>query len=182
MALLDRDPPPDYLADWSYHFAQEQTAEQVDVQSVFIFRIGAEWLALPTPIFAEVAELRSIHSLPNRRSGVVLGLANVRGELLVCVSLGNVLGLENAAESNREQQRSAQQRLLVIGGDGQRLGFPVDEVHGIHRVHAHELKEVPGTVARATATYSKAILAWQQKSVGLLDDQLLLHTLSRSLG
>ncbi|MEO6276304.1 chemotaxis protein CheW [Roseateles sp.] len=136
---------------------------------------------MPTPTFAEVAELRSIHSLPNRRSGVVLGLTNVRGELLVCVSLGTVLGLDTP-ESNRDRQRIAQRRLLVIGGDGERMAFPVDEVHGIHRIDLHDLKEVPGTVARATAPYSKAIFAWQQNTVGLLNERLLLHTLSRSLG
>src|SRR2546422_1979826 len=37
---------------------------------------------------AEVAERRVIHSLPHRRTGIVLGVVNVRGELLVCVSLG----------------------------------------------------------------------------------------------
>src|SRR5690606_543536 len=148
---------------------------------LFIFRVGAEWLALPTPIFEEVAELRSIHSLPHRSGGAVLGVANVRGELLVCVSLGKVLGLENAAASTRARQSPAPPRLLVIGNDGRRLAFPVEEVHGIHRVQAGELRDVPATVARAAATHSRSVFAWRQHTVGLLDAQGLLHTLNRSL-
>jgi chemotaxis-related protein WspD len=180
-ALLEREVATDYLSDRTRHFAQE-APEQVDLRSVFIFRVGAEWLALPTQIFEEVAELRSIHSLPHRRGGAVLGVANVRGELLVCVSLGRVLGLETGGASTRARQRPASPRLLVIGNGGRRLAFPVEEVHGIHSVHAGELRDVPATVARAAATHSTAVFAWRQHTVGLLDVQGLLHTLHRSLG
>jgi chemotaxis-related protein WspD len=111
----------------------------------------------------------------------VLGVANVRGELLVCVSLGQVLGLERPAEANREIRRGTHPRLLVIRRDDVRSACPVDEVHGVHRVRSRELRSVPATVARATATYSKAILSWKGVSVGLLDDQLLCYTLQRSV-
>jgi len=43
------------------------------------------------------------------------------------------------------------------------------------------LKEVPATIARATATYSKALLSWHEHSVGLLDPELVFHSLKRSL-
>jgi chemotaxis-related protein WspD len=181
LALLDRAPPPAYLADCTRHTAQAPELGLADAESAVIFRIGAEWLALPTPVFQEVAALPAIHSLPNRRGGIVQGIANVRGELLVCVSLGSVLGLAHAAETVHAWQHLALQRLVVIGLDGQRLGFAVDEMHGMHHFDPGTLKAVPATVARATATYSRAILAWQGHAVGLLDEQLLFYTLQRSL-
>ena len=180
--LLDADLPAGHLAEWTGHFSSEQQVEEAGTQSVVIFRLGAEWLALPTAVFKEVATLRAVHSLPHRRSGIVLGLANVRGTLLVCVSLGDVLSLEKATETRKEKARVLHRRLLVISRDGNRLVFPVDEVHGIHRCQPRELKEVPATVAKATATYTKSVLAWRDKAVGCLDDQLLLYTLNRSLG
>ncbi|MBW8832867.1 MAG: hypothetical protein JF606_26435 [Burkholderiales bacterium] len=67
MALLHREAPPDYLADCTRHMAQAPEVGQADGGSVVIFRIGAEWLALPTPVFLGVAALPAIHSLPNRR-------------------------------------------------------------------------------------------------------------------
>jgi len=113
---------------------------------------------------------------------VVLGVTNVRGELLVCVSLSHMLSLEKTTESTQGQQQPIHRRLLVLHGESSRTVFPVDEVHGIHRFHPRELQKVPATVAKATATYTTAILSWHNKSVGLLDDQLLLYTLHRSLG
>ena len=59
--------------------------------------------------------------------------------------------------------------------------FRVDEVHGVHPFHPRELRELPATVARASATYSTALLPWQGHSVGMLDDGLLFYTLKRSL-
>ncbi|MGJ3703222.1 chemotaxis protein CheW [Variovorax sp. AFSI2.2] len=181
LALLDREAPPDYLAECTRHMAQAPKAGQADVGSAIVFRIGTEWLALPTQVLLEVAALPPIHSLPGRRGGIVQGVANVRGELLVCVLLGSMLGLARVAEAGHGRQREVLRRLVVIGLDGQRLGFAVDEMHGIARFDPGTLKEVPATVARATAPYSKAILAWHGHSVGLLDEQLLFYTLHRSL-
>ena len=179
--LLDAELPAGHLDEWTGHFSGKRTVEEAGTQPVVIFRIGVEWLALPTAVFNEVATLRAMHSLPHRRSGIVLGLTNVRGTLLVCVSLVDLLGLEKAAEIKKEKGRALHRRLLVISREGQRLVFPVDEVHGIHRCQPRELKEVPATVAKAKATYTKSVLAWQDKAVGCLDDQLLFYTLNRSL-
>jgi len=74
------------------------------------------------------------------------------------------------------------QRLLVIRREDVRVVCPVDEVHGIHRVHLRELKDVPATVANATVSYSTALVSWRERSVGILDDQLVFYSLKRSLG
>lgn len=151
-------------------------------ESIFLFRVGTEWLGLPMHALDEVADLRRIHSLPHRRNSVVLGLANVRGELLVCVSLGEQLGIESGADSTAiNRMWLAHKRLLVLRRQGQRLACPVDEVHGNERFLATDHEPVPSTVARASASYSRALLRWESNAVGLLDDELLFNALNRSL-
>jgi chemotaxis-related protein WspD len=179
--LLDADAPANYFADRTAHFAEPAHAVEGGTRSVVIFRVASEWLALPTSVVTEVANLLPIHSLPHRPNGVVLGLASVRGELLVCVSLGQVVGVQAPATASPGSGGTAYRRLLVLRREGVRVVCPVDEVHGIHRFHPRELKEIPTTVARATITYSSALLPWQGHSVGTLDDQLLFYTLTRSL-
>jgi chemotaxis-related protein WspD len=180
--LLDADVPDGYFADRTAHVAEAAHVEEVDdTRSVVIFRVASEWLALPTSVVIEVANLLPIHSLPHRQNGVVLGLASVRGELLVCVSLSHVVAGEPLAAAKHGSGATAYRRLLVIRREAVRLVCPVDEVHGIHRFHPRELKGVPTTVAKATVTYSTALLPWQGHSVGTLDDQLLFYTLKRSL-
>lgn len=179
--LLDGDLSVDSVAEWTHHIAEAKQLEVRETCSVAIFRIGMEWLALPTQVFVEVADQCAIHSVPHRRSAAVLGLSNVRGELLVCVSLGVVLGLDVPVEVTPKSPHKAHQRLLVIQYEGNRLVFPVDEMHGIHRFSPRELQDVPATAARATVTYTKAMLPWNDKAVGCLDEQLLFYSLNRSL-
>ena len=178
--VLDRKIDQDYLTQWARHFRAERAATTEQNDSVVIFRIGAEWLALPAAVFHEVCDLRAIHSLPHRRNGTILGIANVRGALLVCVSLHALLGIDKAP-SPAGQKRLVHERLLVASREGERLVFPVDEVHGIHRFHPNQLAEAPATVSKSTATYTRGMLAWQDKSVGVLDDQLLFYSLNKSL-
>ena len=125
--------------------------------SVLIFRIGTEWLALQTTALTEIASLRPIHSLPHRRNGVVLGLTNIRGELVVCVSLRDDPQRRRSADADAGKSRSAAGRLLVMQRDGARAVCPVDEVHGIERFFARDLGTVPATVAGAAAKYTRAI-------------------------
>jgi len=181
--LLDADVPAQYFDDRTAHLAKPARAEERETKSVVIFRVASEWLALPTSVVVEVANLLPIHSLPHRTNGVVLGVASVRGELLVCVSLSQVVGAEPLDDAwGHERSDTTFRRLLVIRQDTVRVVCPVDEVHGIHRFHPRELKDVPTTVAKATVTYSTALLPWQGHSVGTLDDQLLFYALKRSLG
>jgi chemotaxis-related protein WspD len=179
--LLDRDTPKDYGSEWSSPTVRAKEGADETGQSFAIFRVGLEWLALPGGIFVAVAELKTTHSIPHRRNRAVRGLANFRGELLVCVSLETVLKID-LVEKQKTASRAARPRLLVIAHHGRRLGFAVDEVDGIHRFYLRDIMETPATVTRTGSAYSKGILKHKGHSVGLLDSDLLLQTLERSLG
>jgi chemotaxis-related protein WspD len=177
--LLDRPLLPEYRHEWTEHFARPKQLAAPAKASALVFRVGAEWLAVRTEAFLEVAEHRPVHSLPHRQRGVVLGLVNIRGELLICVSLGYLLGLEQIPSGQRV--RRTFDRLLVTGWDGNRLVFPADEVRGIHRFQTSELKEPPATLARSNLSYTQALLSCAGRSVGLLDTDRLFSALNRSL-
>jgi len=181
VGMLDVAPPPDYLSHWTQQVARGRELAEIDTLSVVVFRVGAEWFAVSTQVLKEIVSVRAIHSIPHRRNGVILGLANVRGELLVCFSLQHVLALEQVTEAKREKQHVAAGRFLVMERDGQRAVCPVDEVHGIAHFHPGEITPTPSTIAKADVAYTKSVLSWQMQSVALLDDQLLLRTVNRSL-
>ncbi len=177
--LLSRPLPDDYRRQWTEHFTQQKKLAPQTNTSALLFRISGELLALPTQAFQEVAEKRRIHSLPHRREGIVLGLANIRGELLVCASLGHLLGLEKL--SSLDALRFSYARLLVANWDGTRVVFPVDEVYGTQRFNSRDLKPPPATVAKSNSTYTQGIFLWGEKTVGFLDADLLFSGLNRGL-
>jgi chemotaxis-related protein WspD len=175
--MLNGTLPPHYLEEWTTFVAQEKEIKEPNIHSTVIFCLGSEWFALSTKVFKEVAESKAIHSLPHRRQGIILGIVNVRGELLVCISLARALGLEET----QEKKRTAQQRLLVISDEGRRLVFAVDEVGGIHHFSPKEVKPIPATLAGVAAVHTTGVLSWRNKSVGCLDEQLLFYTLNKGL-
>jgi chemotaxis-related protein WspD len=178
--LLDRDLPANHLDDWTRQVAQTKPAMQDETQSVVVFRLGPEWLALPTAVFKEIVSIRPIHSLPHRSNEIVLGLTNIRGELLVCISLHQILRLNKTVES-KDNPRAATPRMLFMQHGGRRAVCPVDEVFGIQLFSPRELMAPPATLAKAPTTYTKAVLAWHKETVGLLDEHLLFHSVNQGL-
>jgi chemotaxis-related protein WspD len=168
-ALLDGELSDAAVREHTAHFAEPKAIADAGVEAVVIFRVAAEWLALPMSIVSEVAEMRPIRTVPHRRSGVVLGVANVRGELLVCVSLARLIGLDRAEPATAQPSGIARQRLLVVRTQNVRVVVPVDEVAGIQHVSQGEMTEVPALVARAASAFSRAVVSWSGRSVGLLD-------------
>lgn len=175
--LLDR--PSLTLAavnDTAWHGMSEDGSGNADAAtaSMLVFRVGSEWLGLPTRTIVEVIEPRAIHCLPHQANPAVLGLTNIRGTLKICVSLSLMMALA-------EGRAKSVARALVVEHEQQVLVFPVDEVAGVHAYAASHLQPPPATVQQAGSTYTQAVLSWRNEQVGLLDCGLLFYAVNRSL-
>ena len=152
-----------------------------DTLSVIIFRLGNERLALPVNILQEVTPPYIIHAVPHRTNSVFLGLVNIRGETLLCISLRNLLGLEPVAESADFSHTINPQRMIVAGKNENKWVFPVDEVHGTYRFHLNEFKDAPVVISKASEAYTKGVVTWQGKKINFLDSELFFYTLSHKV-
>jgi chemotaxis-related protein WspD len=175
--LLDRDLPEGYLRASTQLVAAAEAQTKTNTESSFVFRIGSEWMALPTQRVQKVVSGRPPHSIPQRR-GVLLGLISVQGELVVCVSLSNLLGIE-ADEKKTVSTNSL--CYLVAAGENGAVAFPVDGTHGVVRYSKDDLAPVPSTMSGATALYTASILSWDGRSVGCLDEEMLFFAINRNL-
>ncbi len=178
--ILDRLPPQADTHEHSVADTAAAQAAQARLSSLLVFRLQGEWLGLPTKALDEVASTRAILTLPHRRDPAVLGVTNVRGTLTVCVSLARLLGLDTvAADAGRERPAAA--RMLIFGGAGRAVVLPVDEVEGIHSVDLDALESLPATLDGASLKYSRGMARCGARSVGVLDENLLMQALERSL-
>ena len=144
-------------------------------RSLLLFRLGEEWLALATRCLVEVAPMQPVHSLPHQRSRVLQGVANVRGALVPCLSLAEVLGLE--AGSPVAVSARVMPRMLILAASDGAVVLPVDEVDGIHALDLQQLASESATDARFTET----VLQWRGRSVRVLDEEQVLSAVNRSL-
>ena len=180
MRLLDARPPSGYRREWTEHLAGRQVTGPAGTP-LLVFRIGDEWLALGIGVMEEVGEARPIHTLPHRREGVLLGVANVRGELLACVSVGRLLGIDKGVGSGAQLPGKSAGRLLVVTHVGERYAFPVTEVRGVQHLvlPAEPVASAPDDQIMGAAGRSR--VEWRGRSVCCLDEEKLFAALNRSL-
>ena len=86
--LLDRPPSAAQIEDWQQRLTAKDLPADDARTAVVVFRIGTEWLALPTALLREVIDPVPAHRVPHRRDPRFAGLVNVRGELMIgqCLS------------------------------------------------------------------------------------------------
>lgn len=176
--LLDREPPREYVDEWTRLLAGEKESAQAETISVVVIGLHEEWLALKTGLFQKVEVRKKIHRIPHRTNTLLLGLVNIDGELLLCASLAGVLELTTPAEQRADTGAG---RMITTEIEGERWVFPVDEVEGIHRITPDQIKPVPVTVAKASSSYSAGLFSLDNKQVALLDEERIFQALRRSL-
>jgi chemotaxis-related protein WspD len=180
--LLDREASAESLRESTAQVAAKKSVVELGTKSVVVFRIGREWLALPTDVLQEIGDRRTVRRLPHHRDGILSGLVNVRGELLLCVALEVVLGLDKAVQGPAAGNSTSSERLMICKRSDYRLAFHVSEVDGLHRYHPRDLRNAPATLAKAASgVYTLGVLPWKDRIVGCLDDEILFYTLNKGL-
>ena len=160
-------------------YAPQAHEQKVATCSLVIFRLSEEWLGLPTRCLDEVAPMQTIHSLPHQRSRALRGVANVRGTLVPCLSLVELLGLDPAVPGASSQR--VMPRMLIVAAHGGAVVLPVDEVDGIHNIAEDEISSASLSGEHASAKYTRGVLHWKTRSLRLLDEEQLLSAITRSL-
>ena len=179
--LLDRASPDGEAVIWRSESANPERLPTNGAESILIFRVGVEWLGLQSALIKEIAEVRKIHSLPHQRNAAVLGIVNIRGALVLCMSMARLLNVEKATEEEQVENRNLFKPMLVTNHGQHAIVFPVDEVDGIHRFSESALAPAPSTVEHTAAIYTKGILPWRGRTVGVLDGDSLFYALNRSI-
>ncbi|AKJ98801.1 chemotaxis protein CheW [Pseudomonas sp. MS646] len=144
-------------------------------RSLLMFRLGEEWLGLTTRSLVEVAPLQPIHSLPHQRSRALLGVANVRGALVACLSLAELLDLEPGGITASGAR--SQPRMLIVAAKGGAVVVPVDEVDGIHAID----ERILANASPSAGKYTRGVLPYKGRSLRWLDEEQLLSAVTRSL-
>jgi chemotaxis-related protein WspD len=174
--FLDAPSPAGYLDEWTDRLAAPSEATAADQESVLVFRMADEWLAMPVGALMEVTAPRPVHRVPHR-GGLLAGLVNIRGELYLCIHLAKLLGRDRHEAPSAEEDSPPQDRLLVIRRGSDTWVFRADAVEKVVRVPRDRIGPPPSTVGRATAHLSRGVFDWDRRTVGLLDDSRLFEAL-----
>lgn len=179
-SIMQRTVPESYGLEWADYYARAEADRKVLDRSVLVFRIGAEWLALPSAVALGVAEVARPHAVPHRRGGVLAGIVSVKGTIYPCMSLAALLGIADEQLPELPGRR-AYPRLLLVRLDQHAYAMSIPDLHGMRRFASQDLQPVPTTSGKAIDRYLSGVLPADDARIGLLDHELIGHQFARAL-
>ena len=174
--LLDRPLPDGALEEAARLLATPEAVTSRNTASLFVFRLGGEWFGLPCGVIEEITDYRKAHSLPHRRSALVEGVVNIRGRLVVCVSLTQLLGVAGSAS-----EALSLPRLVVLRREERRLALAVAHAHGVETYDPAAVIPPPATLEMAARTFTTGMISLRGLTVACLDADLLFAGLTEGM-
>lgn len=178
--FFDREIPPEFMDVWTETLSHKKEMIEKGDLSVTVFRLGTEFLAIPTDAFLVAVEIKPVHFVPFRTNRTFRGLVNIDGELLLCFSLENLLGLTRTAVQVTEG-KAVYNRMVAVRGANERIVFEVDEVVGVTRISSSAIKKLPSTAQKAGEIFSRGIFEVFGFSAALLDEHKVCESFRSTL-
>ncbi len=184
--LLQREIPQDAPLEWAKRYAEPVKYTLKHGISITLFRIGMEWLAIPTRSIKSIGDPTAIRRIPHRSHPALRGMANLAGDTELVVSLEALLGIEAAGEAETDQQNQRQRgrpiaRMMRVTGESGPFAFEVAEISGTYRYEEGKLDPVPSTLKKALLHYVSGTLAVDGRRVGVLDMELVAYSVEQAL-
>jgi len=123
-------------------------------------RTGGEHYALPVDRVTEVGELGELTPVPGS-APEVLGIRNLRGQVLPVVDLATLLGLEKG---------DGNERIVVAESADRRAGLAVESVEGVD--------DLPDPSQEADSEYLAGVVLVDGAPVGIVELDTLLDALA----
>ena len=134
------------------------------------FLLGQERYAFESSYVSEVHPLRDLTPLPGTPV-FVMGIVNLRGQLLPVIDLDQFLGL-------RKREETAHARIIVLHVDGVRLGVIADSIVGVRSIAAGQIQASLLTLTGLCAESLKGVdgdrLAILDAAAILSDERLIV--------
>ena len=138
------------------------TALEKDVQlQVVVFNLGEEIYAVPVTRVQEIVRLQPITIIP-RAPEYVLGMTNLRGQVIPVIDLVKRLGLGQV-------QQTKASRIMVAELPGQMVGMMVDNVISVAQLPRSKIEPPPPVVRSVDSQFIEGLSHYQDNLLILLD-------------
>ncbi len=111
---------------------------------VLVFSLAGGWFGVNVAKVREVIRPVPLVASPHRHASV-MGMFNIRGNVLPVVDLARHLGMNGPIAGARAGQDEPEGRVIITEFNGLRCGFRVDTVEQIYRVSWSSVKPAPDT-------------------------------------
>src|SRR5688572_6154828 len=120
-----------------------------DLEQYIAFAVGREIYGLSIGQISEIARPLATTPVP-RTADFVIGIGNVRGNVIPVIDLATRLQL-------RRSEEGRDRRVLIVRHEGEHYGLAVDRIIGVIPIAPEDLEEAPGAIGGTRGDFIQAL-------------------------
>lgn len=173
-SLLDRELSDEDLAEATARVRQPVAPRDPDRLHALAFRLGDAIYALPLSSCDGVSPSSTARRVPHRNPDILLGVVNVFGRVIPCVSLDGLL-------ARRREATSAPRVMIVLRSRERQVALPVDAVIDQMQYHRSDVTGVAASAEKGPPGIVEGMVSWRDATTMLLDTGRLWAVLEAQL-
>ena len=138
-----------------------QTEVHSDTVELASFFVGEALCGMDILKVQEINKLIEMTRVPQAPE-YVLGILNLRGEIVTIIDLGKKLGLKSTEISDKT-------RNIIVNSKGEHIGLMVEKISDVVQAKFEKIEAPPANIGGVQGKYFTGVLKTKDRLVGILD-------------
>ncbi len=130
------------------------------------FYVGEALCGMDILKIQEINKLMEMTEVPQSPE-YVLGILNLRGQIVTITDLGKKLGLAST-------KRSSGARNIIVNADGEYIGLLVERISDVEHADLEKVEPAPANIGGVQGKYFKGVFKTESRLIGILDVEKVL--------
>ena len=138
-----------------------QTEIHSDTVELASFFVGEALCGMDILKVQEINKLIEMTRVPQAPE-YVLGILNLRGEIVTIIDLGKKLGLKSTEISDKT-------RNIIVNSKGEHIGLMVEKISDVVQANFEKIEAPPANIGGVQGKYFTGVLKTKDRLIGILD-------------
>lgn len=144
-----------------------QTEIHSDTVELASFYVGEALCGMDILKVQEVNKLIEMTRVP-QAPDYVLGILNLRGEIVTIVDLGKKLGLKSTELNHKT-------RNIIVNSNGEHIGLMVEQISDVIQAEWEKIEPPPANIGEVQGKYFTGVFKTEDRLIGILDVEKVLE-------
>jgi len=147
----------------SQSLRSEIHSDIVELASFFVGEASCGMDILKVQEINKLIEMTRVPQAPE----YVLGILNLRGEIVTIIDLGKKLGLKSTEMNNKT-------RNIIVNSNGEHIGLMVEQISDVIQVEWEKVEPPPSNIGKVQGKYFTGVFKTKDRLIGILDIEKVL--------
>ncbi|MGD8982028.1 MAG: chemotaxis protein CheW [Desulfobacterales bacterium] len=143
-----------------------QTEVHNDTVELASFFVGEALCGMDILKVQEINKLIEMTRVPQAPE-YVLGILNLRGEIVTIIDLGKKLGLKSTELNHKT-------RNIIVNSNGEHIGLMVEQISDVVQAEWEKVEPPPANIGNVQGKYFTGVFKTEDRLIGILDVEKVL--------